>query len=427
MAGTEPISCQQVDARMRLARSRLLFLLPFAPRLDATHGGGRVMAQFLARLATRHRIALLYLRAATEPPVDKTLQEQCELVEEVIRPDPGLSLGQGWSRLDSLLHGWPLWVTGSAIAAFRARVRTLARTWRPDIVQLEYHVMGQYLSALDGYQAARVLTEYEPGAKAAHDLWQSDRGFARVIRYLDMLAWERFERTIIRQVDAVVVFTERDRQALAQFAQKTPIVTIPFGTVLPEQPLNLPGNQPFSLLFVGNFKHPPNVDAAVRLSSTIFPQVQARFPGLVLHIVGDQPTARIRQMANKNIVVTGRVPDVTPYLNRAALVVTPLHLGGGMRVKVLEAVAAGKAVIASPLAIEGLDLVDGEHVVLAESDQQFSDAIVQLLADPERRALLAARARAWACANLGWEKSIAAYESLYESLIEGSRVKRQAE
>lgn len=286
--------------------------------------------------------------------------------------------------------------------------------------------MGQYLSALDGYQAPRVLTEYEPGAKAAHDLWQSDRSFSSVIRHLDMLAWERFERTIISQVDAVVVFTERDRQSLAQFAQQTPIVRIPFGTVLPEHPLNLSGHQPFSLLFVGNFKHPPNVDAALRLISTIFPKVQARFPGLVLHIVGDQPTDRIRQMANKNIVVTGRVPDVTPYLNRAALVVTPLHLGGGMRVKVLEAVAAGKAVIASSLAIEGLDLVDGEHVVLAESDQQFSDAIVQL-ADPDRRGLLAARARAWACANLGWEKSIAAYESLYESLIEGSRVKRQAE
>ena len=125
-------------------------------------------------------------------------------------------------------------------------------------------------------------------------------------------------------------------------------------------------------------------------------------------------------MANRSVVVTGRVPDVTPYLDRAAVVVVPLRLGGGMRVKVLEALGAGKAVVASSLAVEGLDVVDGEHVLLAETDQQFSDAIVQLLSDPTRRKALAAHAYAWAHAHLGWERSIAAYEGLYESLTERS-------
>jgi glycosyltransferase involved in cell wall biosynthesis len=158
--------------------------------------------------------------------------------------------------------------------------------------------------------------------------------------------------------------------------------------------------------------------------SAIFPRVQTHFPELSLHIVGDQPLSQIRQMANENIIVTGRVPDVTPYLDHASLVVVPLRLGGGMRVKVLEALAAGKAVIASPLAVEGLDLVDGEHVLLAETDQQFCNAIVHLLADPEGRSSLATRARAWASANLGWEKSISAYEALYEELIISSAAKR---
>jgi glycosyltransferase involved in cell wall biosynthesis len=287
-------------------------------------------------------------------------------------------------------------------------------------VQIEYHVMGQYLCALNDCQAPRVLTEHEPGVKAARDMWQSRRGFARVPHYLNHLAWERFERTIIGQVQAVVVLTEADRQAVARLTQQTPIVRISLGTMISKHPLDPLGHQPLSLLFVGNFRHPPNVDAAMRLITVIFPRVQARFPGLVLYIIGDQPTSRIRQLADKNIIVTGRVPDVMPYLDQAALAVVPLRFGGGMRVKVLEALVAGKAVVASPLAIEGLDLVDGEHVVLAKSDQQFSDAILHLLADPERRALVASRARAWACANLGLEKSIAAYESLYHGLIEGS-------
>src|SRR5262249_36455335 len=155
------------------------------------------------------------------------------------------------------------------------------------------------------------------------------------MRYLDLLAWERYEPTIIKRVQAVVVFTERDRQAVASSAQQTPIVRIPLGTVLPEHPLNPLGDPLLSLLFVGSFIHPPNVDAAVRLIKAIFPRVLGRFPDLYLHIVGDQPTPWLRQMANEHIVVTGRVPDVTPYLDRAALVVVPLRLGGGMRVKVL--------------------------------------------------------------------------------------------
>jgi glycosyltransferase involved in cell wall biosynthesis len=287
-------------------------------------------------------------------------------------------------------------------------------------VQIEYHVMAQYLSALEGCPAPRVLTEHEPGFGAARDLWQSDRGFGRAKHYLDMLAWKRFEQAITKQVQAIVVFTERDRETLAPIVGETPIIRIPLITTLPEQPLNSYGDDSLGLLFIGNFIHPPNVDAAMRLIGAIFPQVQARISSVVLHIVGDKPTAQMAKLAKENIVVTGRVPCVTPYLDRAAVVVVPLRMGGGMRVKVLEALAAGKAVVASPLAIEGLDLVDGEHVILAKSDQQFSDAIVQLLTDPERRASLEARARVWACANLGWEKSISAYEALYQSLIKCS-------
>ena len=423
-----PLDAERHDAASRPDRHtvrRLLFLLPFAPRLDATHGGGRVTAQLLAEMATRHRVALLYLRAPIDPPLDSLLQARCELVEEIIRPNPGFSLAQLGPRVNALLHGSPLWVAGAAVTAYRTRLRTLARMWQPDVVQLEYHIMGQYLDALDACPAPRVLTEHEPGVKAAHERWQSQEGLARLMYYLELRAWERFERKIITQVQAVVAFAERDQQAIAPFAQQTPIVRIPLGTVLPELPLNPHGGQPLSLLFIGSFIHPPNVDAAARLSSAIFPHVQARFPGLVLHIVGNQPPFEIRQMANKNIVVTGRVPDVTPYLDHAALVVVPLRLGGGMRVKVLEALAAGKAVIASPLAVEGLDVVDGEQVIVAESDEQFCKAIVQLLADPQKRLALAARARAWACANLSWEKSVKAYEKLYESLIESSRAARQ--
>lgn len=403
-------------------KRRLLFLLPFAPRLDATHGGGRVIAQLLTRLAPRHDIALLYLRASHEPPLDETLHQQCALVEEVQRPDHETTNAHLWAQrghiFGSLLRGKPLWATNWAVPAYAARLRTLAHMWRPDIVQIEYHVMAQYVAALHECPAPRVLVQHEPGMHAARSLWQSQRTPGRILPLLNIVAWARFERSIMTQVHTVVVFTTRDREALASFGQPTPITHIPLGTTIPEHPLNPIGTPPPSLLFVGNFVHPPNVEAAERLGGTIFLRVQTQHPDLMLYIVGDQPPPHIQQMANTHLVVTGRVPDVTPYLDQAAVVVVPLRLGGGMRVKVLEAVAAGKAVVASPLAVQGLDLVDGTHVLLAETNQQFSDAIKRLLADPQQRAALGTRARAWACAHLGWDTSIAAYEALYEHLIE---------
>jgi glycosyltransferase involved in cell wall biosynthesis len=432
VAGLESLTRQRLDPRMTLSRvfpkRRLLFLLPFAPRLDATHGGGRATAELLVQLATRHRVALICLRAASEPPVDDLLRERCEIVEEVPRLDHGLSLWQRSSRILSLLRGRPLWVAVTAVAVYRARLRKFVQTWQPDIVQIECHVMGQYIPALEGCPAPRVLTEHEPGAKAARDLWESSAGLAKAGYRLAALAWERFERSVIRQVQAVVVFTESDRRSIAPLAsEKIPIICIPLGTVIPERPLNPTGGQPKTLLFVGNFVHPPNADAALRLIMNIFPRVRLHFPDLVLHIVGDQPTRQMRRVTDDKIIVTGRVPDVTPYLDAAAVVVVPLRLGGGMRVKVLEALAAGKAVIASPLAVEGLNVIDGENVLLAETDQQFCKAIIRLLADPEKRTSLAKRARSWACANLGWENSVAAYEQVYNMLVQRSCAPTQAQ
>jgi glycosyltransferase involved in cell wall biosynthesis len=378
------------------------------------------MAQLLAALTSRHSIALVYLRSPDEPPLDDIFYERCDLIEEVPRLWTGRSLAQRAVRngriVASLLSLRPMWVTDWASEQYHERVRTLAQVWQPDIVQIEYHVMGQYLLALDGYKAPCILVEHEPGVYAAPYLKGLHPAFNRLAHSLDKIAWKRFELGVIRKVQAVVVFTERDRRAIEGFGLQTPIWRIPVGTMIPDQPLNPLGRPPLSLLFVGNFLHPPNIEAALRLARKILPPVQQQFPELKLYIVGQQPPPELIQISGDHIVVTGRVPDLTPYLDQAALVVVPMRLGSGMRVKVLEAVAAGKAVVASPLAVEGLEVSDGDQLSIAENDQQMSASIVKLLSNPEQRAALARRARDWACANLGWDKPVAQYEALYESL-----------
>jgi glycosyltransferase involved in cell wall biosynthesis len=143
----------------------------------------------------------------------------------------------------------------------------------------------------------------------------------------------------------------------------------------------------------------------------IFPAVRAQVPSATLRIVGANPPASLAASAREGVEVTGEVPDVLPWLNDAALIVAPLRLGAGMRVKVVEALAHGKAVVASPRAIEGLDVTDGVHVALADTDAEFVAKIVALLRSPTTRAAHARNARDWAAANLR------EYETLYDSLL----------
>ena len=403
-------------------RRRLLFLLPFAPRLDATHGGSRVIAELLYELTGRHEVAIVYLRARDEPPLDKSLRGRCRVDAEVERPPIAGSVRRRVRRSVvrgiGLLRREPVWVGDWRVPEFDEQVRRVALSWAPDIVQVEYHVMAQYLSVLEGVSALRVLVPHEAGAEAASAQWRSSRGMARPLRRLDARAWETFERRILQQVDAVVAFTERDREALARRAPGTSTFRIPFATRLPDSPLDPVGRRPPTIVFVGSFSHPPNVEAAVRLATSIHPRVRRRIPDARLLLVGDTPSKKVERLRDTSVLVTGRVADVVPYLDAAAVVAAPVRLGGGMRVKVVEALAYGKALVASRLALEGLDVTHGEEVLVAESDEDFSDALVGLLRDERRRGELAMRARLWATVNLSWERTADLYDDLYEELLE---------
>jgi glycosyltransferase involved in cell wall biosynthesis len=404
---------------------RLLYLLPFAPRTDALHGGSRALGQLLLKMATNHKVALLYLRSPDEPPLEKEIEEKCELVEEVIRP---------WGKSEGLLY-WirntrliasllfmlrPMWVTDWANNAYRKRVRHFIRQWPADIVLFEYNIMGQYLPELKETCLPKVLTIYEPGTRSAPYLKRLHPKINRPIDALDKLAWRRFERSIIPNFQALVVFTDGDRKIYHEMDAEIPIWKIPLGTLIPDHALDPLGKPPLGLLFYGNFLHPPNIDAAIRLINSIFPRVKHDYPDLVLYIVGDNPPSELNEAADPKIMVTGRVASLIPYLDRAALVVAPLFQGGGMRLKVLEALAAGKALVATPLAVEGLDVTDGKQVALAKDEDEFANQIIHFLNDEEERVKLAGQAYFWAKENIGWEKSIEAYERLYHSLQKGS-------
>jgi polysaccharide biosynthesis protein PslH len=402
-------------------RVRLLVLTPFPPSLDGVHGGSRVIAQFLTRIAERHDVALVCLRRPHDPEVDPVLRGRLALVEEVERPDWSATrirrLAGGLRTRLRLFVGTPLWACEVDVPGYRRRLRRVLAEWQPDVVQIEYTVMGTYLRQVEAAGVPIVLVEPDPASHAALDLQRvSSRN--RLLRRLDVLAWKQFEPSVMRRVDAVVVYTERDARLLAAHAPPGAVSCIPFGTDYVERYLGANGKADGAdVLFFGSFVHFPNVDAARRLKDAIFPLVQARHPRSSLYIIGENPPSEFEAVEDGAVVVTGRVPDLEPYIARAAVVAVPLRLGSGMRVKVLEALAAGKPVVASPLAIEGLGVVDGEQLLTAETDDEFAERISLVLDDEALRARLAAGARAWAERNLTWEATLDRYDELYRRLL----------
>ena len=402
-------------------RRWILYLVPMAPRLDAVNGGARVTAQLIAHMAQRHHVAVMYIRAAHELSMDTDLQNMCEMVHETIVPVRWTGrFADVYERITVLMllaRGFPLWAINRRAASFGRRVAMVVAAWQPDVVQFEYHVMGQYARILRGTHGIKILTQHEPGMPAAQNVRQEVRGRGRWMARIDSLVWRRFESRVIRDMDAVVVFSERDRQATLMLAPSASVVVIPFGTDIPTVPLNPAGRNPATILFVGNYSHPPNRAAATRLLTAIFPSIRAQYGEVVLQLVGDGAPSEFEAMAGAGVEICGRVPDVVPYLDRAAVVVAPIHTGGGQRVKVLEALAAGKAVVATPLAAEGLTFVADPPLVLADTDEHFSDAVLALLLDVDRRVDLAGRARRWSEEYASWSRPVAAYERLYTDLL----------
>jgi polysaccharide biosynthesis protein PslH len=383
---------------------RVLVLAPFPPRLDAPHGGGQAVARLVLALARRNTVALLFLRGPGEEPTDAAVSAACDLVCEVERRPVGFSLRTAWTerrRLLVLLRGRPLWVASVETREFRKRLDEIVATWRPDVVQVELGVLGGYLDRLpEGLLS--ILVEHEPGVRRGHN---------RVAR----AAWRRQLAASVRRARAIVVFTEQDALAVraADVDADVEVIPLPWSSPSASSPVGTP---PPTVLFVGSFAHAPN-RAAARALLDALPALRRSRPDTVLALVGPSPPRDLVGAAGESVLVPGRVDDVRPWLDAAAVVAAPLDRGGGMRVKVLEALAAGKAVVASRLALEGIPVTAGEHVLVADSSEELVAALDALLGDPALRRRLGEAARDWAQGLPGPHEVAARYEALYDRLL----------
>jgi polysaccharide biosynthesis protein PslH len=224
----------------------------------------------------------------------------------------------------------------------------------------------------------------------------------------------RYEAFMFTPYERVVVVSDADHDELRALNPALPLEVIPNGIDLDYFAPQSIQRDPNMLLFTGNFEYAPNVDAALLLARDILPLVRARLPQVRLHLVGNAPPPALIALGSDHIVVTGRVDDVRPYLAQAALYVCPLRFGAGIKNKVLEALAMGCAVIATPLSIDGIDARDGDHLLLADADAPtFAARIIAALDDAPLRQRLGDDGRALIAARYTWAQVAARYEQIY--------------
>ncbi len=185
-----------------------------------------------------------------------------------------------------------------------------------------------------------------------------------------------------------------------------------------EQSPNTLEQKPRRIAFVGSMDYHANVDAVVSFANEIWPRLSEQQPGLIFTIVGRDPDAEVRQLASiPGIEVTGTIDDVRPYYHEMLAAIIPLRVGGGSRLKILEAMAAGVPVVSTALGAEGLDVQDGVNILIAETAEEFCKAIGVLSESEEQRRLLIAGGRALVSEQYDWSRLGALLFEKYESLL----------
>jgi glycosyltransferase involved in cell wall biosynthesis len=227
-----------------------------------------------------------------------------------------------------------------------------------------------------------------------------------------------YESWMFNPYRRVIVVSDRDRDELQTLNPALPVDVIPNGVDLEYFQSESKPRDPLALLFTGNYDYAPNVDAALRLATAIFPRVRERLPNAKLWIVGNAPPPELQALESSDITVTGRVEDMRVYLEQAAVFVCPLRLGAGIKNKVLEALAMRCPVIATPLSLDGIAVNDGQEVLIAETDEAFVDVVLSLLGDPAKRERLGANGRALIEARYSWSQVAERYEAVYREIAE---------
>ena len=401
---------------------KLLFLTPQAPY--PPHKGTTIRNyNLIAGLAERHTIDLLTFGDATI--ASSPLNALCRRVRML--PAPARSMAR--RALTTLASPWPDMALRLWSPAFAEHLEEWLRDDEHDVIQVEGIEMARYglLARRRGTRARLVFDDHNAEWLLQRRTYEAERqrnGWNLGAVYSLIQTWKlrRFERAACRAADRVVAVSGADAAAIHDLDAALPLTVVTNGV---DTAHYIPGAvEPVhfgftALVFTGTMDFRPNVDAVLWFAERVLPRVRLKIPEARLVVVGQRPHARLDALrARGDVLITGAVADVRPYVAGASVYVVPLRIGGGTRLKVLEAMAMGAPIVSTSMGVDGFEVQDEREVVIADEPDRFAAEVVHLAGDSHRRQALQEQGRRFVEARYDWRVIVPRLEEVYGAITQ---------
>ena len=365
-------------------------VLPYPP-----DSGPKVKTYYVLKyLAQQHQVTLVsFVRSEDKPEYIRHLETLCERVITVpitrAKTDDLRFLGH------SLLSGEPWMMLRDERPEMRRVLADLAAGQPFDVVHADQLNMGQYALPFEG--SHKVLDLHNA-------LWMLYRRMAETtpltnpMKYLLMRDWpllKRYEGEMCRQFDAVTAVTEEDRQLLIEAGARRDIRVIPIAIDTDEQAVVQRRPSGPHIIHIGTMYWRPNIDALTWFLEDIYPLIKAQVPDVRCTLIGSRPPESLIQHSrtDRTLTVTGYVEDPMPFMEDSSMMIVPLLAGGGMRVKILNALSQGIPMVSTSIGCEGIRVEPGKDILIADTPENFAMQCVRLLTDYDLNARLSAAGR----------------------------------
>jgi polysaccharide biosynthesis protein PslH len=365
-----------------------ILVLTAHPPIPGASGGGARMYYNLKILASRHHVCLISF-----------VEQDAERHSLAGLVSLGIEVKTVLRRAEPARHLWmpkPREFDEFASAEFRALVEQTLSASPFDVVQAEFFQMAQHVRS--DLPVLRILTEHEIVFSNYRSAFEREpQRWRKCVRYYDWLVQLNYEARICRNFHCIACMTDEDRTILSRFVAPSRLRTVPIGvdSAYFDPALVAAEESPQQMLFVGNYRHPPNRDATYFFVREVLPIIRREVPDAQFCVAGSNAhllDERVVGVAD-GVRVAGYVPDIRSCYRSAALFVAPILTGTGMRVKLLEALSMGMAVVATPLAAHGFRSAHGPAMLTAGTAEAFAEHVVKLLSHPELRRNLGGNAR----------------------------------
>jgi glycosyltransferase involved in cell wall biosynthesis len=389
--------------------------------------GGKIRTyNILKELARQHEVRLLsYYGGPRDAAYDDALRTEFPLAEPVANCWPVSLPGLGVKYARWLPTSMPFAVGKFTARAVRDRIVAGCAAGRFDVALCDF--LAPTANFPDSLPVPTVL--FQHNVESALWVRQAEHersALKRPIYRLEAHRMAAYEAAAVRRFDHVIAVSEHDRMLMSQWVHSVRISVTPTGVDLARFRTGAPdpGAAVPLVVFVGSMDWEPNEDGMLWFHQEVWPQVVAAVPSARLRIVGRSPPPAIAQLAGGTVEVTGTVPSVIEHLHAAAVVIVPLRIGGGTRLKIYEAMAARRPVVATTVGAEGLDYRAGEDILIADAPGEFANAVIGLLRDPVRRSSvgLAAERRA---AMYDWPNVVGAFAATLRDVRRRPKARRQ--